>query len=68
MIRDISFQGSGCTISKASASMMTASVKGKTKGEAESLFDMVHRMLTGEMNTKRWFGRAGKTGSPCRGL
>ena len=60
MIRDISFQGSGCAISKASASMMTASVKGKTKGEAESLFDMVHRMLTGEMNTKDGLEELGK--------
>jgi nitrogen fixation NifU-like protein len=60
MISDISFQGSGCAISKASASMMTASVKGKTKGEAESLFDMAHRMLTGEMNTKDGLEELGK--------
>jgi nitrogen fixation NifU-like protein len=52
VIRDIGFQGSGCAISKASASMMTDSLKGKTKAEAEVLFDKVHKMLTGEMNTK----------------
>ncbi len=47
VIRDIGFQGSGCAISKASASMMTASVKGKTKAEAEVLFEKIHHMLTG---------------------
>lgn len=47
MIKDIGFQGSGCAISKASASIMTDSVKGKTKAEAEALFAKVHDMLTG---------------------
>jgi nitrogen fixation protein NifU and related proteins len=47
LIKDISFQGSGCAISKASASMMTSTVKGKTKSEGEALFDKVHKMLTG---------------------
>ena len=47
VIREIGFQGSGCAISKASASMMTASLKGKTVDEAEALFDKVHKMLTG---------------------
>jgi nitrogen fixation NifU-like protein len=46
-IRDISFQGSGCAISKASASMMTQSLKGKTKAEAEKLFGRFHNMVTG---------------------
>ena len=46
MIEDISFQGSGCAISKASASIMTATLKGKTETEARRLFDEVHRMLT----------------------
>jgi nitrogen fixation protein NifU and related proteins len=45
VIRDIGFQGSGCAISRASASMMTASVKGKTVAEAEDLFARFHRML-----------------------
>jgi nitrogen fixation NifU-like protein len=48
IITDISFEGSGCAISKAAASMMTDAVKGKSKGEAEELFHKVHRMLTGE--------------------
>lgn len=46
-IREIAFQGSGCAISKASASMMTQSVKGKTKGEAAELFDRFHKLVTG---------------------
>lgn len=47
-IRDIGFQGAGCAISKASASMMTQMVKGKTKAEAEKLFEQFHDMVTGE--------------------
>jgi nitrogen fixation NifU-like protein len=46
-IRDISFQGSGCAISKSSASMMTQSVKGKTLAEAEKIFERFHEMVTG---------------------
>jgi len=50
-IKDISFQGSGCAISRASASMLTASLKGKTKAEVKELFDKVHTMVTtGEVN------------------
>jgi nitrogen fixation NifU-like protein len=45
-IADIGFQGSGCAISKASASMMTDSLKGKTISEADALFESVHKMLT----------------------
>jgi nitrogen fixation NifU-like protein len=50
-IVDVSFEGSGCAISKASASMMTAELKGKTREEAESLFERVHDMLTREAGT-----------------
>ena len=49
-IQDISFQGSGCAISKASASMMTQSLKGKTTQEARELFEYFHRTVTGEKN------------------
>jgi nitrogen fixation NifU-like protein len=50
-IRDIGFQGSGCAISKASASMMTQAVKGKSKAEAQELFDTFHKLVTtGESN------------------
>ncbi len=47
-IQEIAFEGSGCAISKASASMMTAALKGKTVEEAEALFQKFHRMVTGE--------------------
>jgi nitrogen fixation protein NifU and related proteins len=50
VVRDISFEGSGCAISKASASMMTQSVKGKSRQEAEALFNEFHRMVTGELD------------------
>lgn len=46
-IRDISFQGSGCAISKASASMMTQILKGKTCADAEKLFGKFHDLVTG---------------------
>jgi nitrogen fixation NifU-like protein len=49
-VKDISFEGSGCAISKAAASMMTQAVKGKTKQETEHLFDEFHRMVTGELD------------------
>lgn len=45
-VEDASFQGSGCCISKASASLMTAAVKGKTAAEVKALFDHVHEMVT----------------------
>jgi len=48
VIEDITFQGSGCAISKASASLMTAELKGKTEQAAEDLFEGVHKMLTGD--------------------
>jgi nitrogen fixation NifU-like protein len=48
VIEDVSFQGSGCAISVASASLMTETLKGKTLDEAETLYDNVHRALTGE--------------------
>ena len=50
-IQDVSFEGAGCAISKASGSMMTTSLKGKTKMDAEQLFEKFHTMVTGEPNT-----------------
>src|SRR5215212_2658787 len=47
-IEEVSFTGSGCAISKASASVMSATIKGKTKEEAERLFDTFHRLVTGD--------------------
>jgi nitrogen fixation protein NifU and related proteins len=61
VIQDISFKGSGCAISKASASMMTTELKGKTEAEAERVFANVHKMLTGEMDVEESdFERLGK--------
>jgi nitrogen fixation NifU-like protein len=48
VIRDASFQGRGCAISTASASMMTESLKGKSLADAASLFERFHDMLTGD--------------------
>jgi nitrogen fixation NifU-like protein len=44
----VSFQGSGCAISKASASLMTTAVKGQTRQEAQKVFESFHRMVTGQ--------------------
>jgi nitrogen fixation NifU-like protein len=48
VIEDVSFQGSGCAISMASASLMTESLKGKTIAEAEAIYQQVHKQMTGE--------------------
>jgi nitrogen fixation NifU-like protein len=48
-IQDVSFEGSGCAISRASASLMTASVKGKTRDEAQALFAKFQRLVTGSL-------------------
>ena len=53
VIRDVAFQGAGCAISTASASLMTESLKGKTRAEAGRLFERFHELVTGE-------GAAGK--------
>ncbi len=45
-VRDAAFEGSGCAISTASASMMTEAVKGKSRPEVEALFEAFHQMLT----------------------
>ncbi|HKU77500.1 MAG TPA: SUF system NifU family Fe-S cluster assembly protein [Pyrinomonadaceae bacterium] len=50
LVKEIGFEGSGCAISKASASMMTQAVKGKSKEQAENLFQEFHSMVTGELN------------------
>ena len=50
LVKDVGFEGSGCAISKAAASMMTQAVKGKSKEQAENLFNEFHSMVTGELN------------------
>jgi len=46
-VRDVAFQGSGCAISKASASLMTEIVKGRTRAESEALYRRFHALVTG---------------------
>ena len=59
-VSDVAFKGSGCAISKASASMMTQTVVGKTKEEAEQLFDEFHKMVTGGMDVESEENHLGK--------
>jgi nitrogen fixation protein NifU and related proteins len=47
IVADVTFQGVGCAISKASASLMTQAVKGRTRAEAAEVFEKVHRLVTG---------------------
>jgi nitrogen fixation NifU-like protein len=49
VIGDVSFQGAGCAISRASASLMTGAVKGKTLAEVEGLFERFHQLVTGAL-------------------
>lgn len=69
-IRDVGFQGQGCSISKSSASMMTVAIKGKTRVEAEALFHQFHEMLTGQTYDEKALGRlavfSGVSGFPAR--
>jgi nitrogen fixation protein NifU and related proteins len=52
VIQDVVFQGSGCAISKASASMMTQALKGKTRHDADELFHRFHDVVTGQAPAK----------------
>lgn len=53
VIEDVRFEGSGCAISTASASMMTEAIKGKKIEEVESLFGKFHKLLTGDSKQER---------------
>ncbi len=59
-VKDVAFKGSGCAISKASASMMTQVVKGKSKEEAEMLFNEFHSMVTGGLDVETEENHLGK--------
>ena len=59
-VGDVAFKGSGCAISKASASMMTQTVKGKTRQEAEAIFNEFHRMVTGDLDIETDENHLGK--------
>lgn len=60
VIRDISFAGAGCAISKASASMMTAALKGKTRQEAKELFEEIRKMLSRKVEESVDVSKVGK--------
>ena len=57
VVRDVSFVGSGCAISKASASMMTQAVKGKSRAEETKLFEAFHGMVTGQPADEATLGK-----------
>ena len=60
IVKDISFEGAGCAISKASASLMSSIVKGKTREEAEELFQLFHKVVTGEIDPVEHLDELGK--------
>jgi len=60
VVKDISFIGNGCAISKSSASLMTAIIKGKTKDEAEELFGKFHDLVTGKLKNTNEIEALGK--------
>lgn len=59
-ISDVAFKGSGCAISKASASMMTQAVKGRTSEEAEELFNEFTKMVRGELDQEAEVNHLGR--------
>jgi nitrogen fixation NifU-like protein len=60
IISEIAFQGSGCAISKASASVMSTVLKGKTREEAEKWFEKFHTLVRGEMKGETGIEELGK--------
>ncbi len=60
VVKDVSFVGSGCAIFKASASIMTQTVKGKTKAEAKAIFEEFHQMVTGKLDIETDENNLGK--------
>ncbi len=59
-VADVAFKGSGCAISKASASMMTQVAKGRSKEEVEQIFDEFHKMVTGGLDVETEENQLGK--------
>lgn len=59
-VKDISFQGSGCAISKASASLMSTIIKGKSVEEAREIFNKFHDLITGKINNDNLIEDLGK--------
>ncbi len=59
-VEDVAFKGSGCAISKASASMMTQVAKGRSKKDVEKIFDEFHKMVTGGLDVETEENELGK--------
>ena len=59
-IQEVAFVGTGCAISKSSASLMTTSLKGKKVDEARVIFDQFHKMVLGELDPEKEENRLGK--------
>ena len=59
-IADVCFKGEGCALSKASASLMTTSIKGKSRAEVDQLYGMFHELVTGELGADTPRERLGK--------
>lgn len=62
IIADIAFQGSGCAVSKSSASIMTTMLKGKTIAEAEKVFNQFHDVITSKIDDEVNIDELGKLG------
>ena len=60
IVKDIAFEGSGCAISKASASIMSQEMKGKTVAEVEKIFQIFHKVVTGEADAMDYMEELGK--------
>ena len=60
VLHDVSFYGAGCAISKASASIMTAELIGKKIEDAQELFHLFHKIVTGEIDVTNSFDRLGR--------
>jgi nitrogen fixation NifU-like protein len=70
VIKDVAFEGSGCAISTASASLMTEAIKGKTVAEAKALFNRFHALVTSEYGpseSRREHPVDGSNGAPGLG-
>jgi nitrogen fixation NifU-like protein len=65
LVTDISFQGAGCAISTASASLLTESLKGKTLAQAEALFESFHDLVTGLQPDKAPLGKLAVFSGVC---
>ena len=65
VVRDVAFQGHGCAISTASASVMTETLKGKTRAEAEELFRDFHDLVTGNADAGSRASSASSPSSPA---